>query len=312
MSRTSRTTPSLQVLDAGPLTTVQDAGRTGWAHLGVPRSGYLDAPAATLANRLVGNAEDSAVLETTLGGVTVRPTRSVRLSVTGAWADVRVDGRPERFAEAVSVPAGAVVTVGPARWGVRSYVAVDGGVVTPSVLGSRSGDTLAGLGTPALRDGDELPLGEPCAPSTAGGSSGPAVGSGRGRVLAGWVGQSVDAVRVLRVLAGPRADWLDAPTRLGAATFRVGDRSNRVGLRLEGAVLGRRAGELASEGIVLGAVQLPPSGEPIVFLNDHPTTGGYPVVAVVVGDDLPLCGQLRPGDQVRLEPVEALSPRPTD
>jgi len=116
---------------------------------------------------------------------------------------------------------------------------------------------------------------------------------------------------VLRAVPGPRVDWLDDVAGLHGTTFRVGDRSNRVGLRLEGAPVRRRAGELASEGIVLGAVQLPPSGEPVVFLNDHPTTGGYPVVAVVVPEDLPTCAQLRPGDRVRLELLVAVRTRPS-
>lgn len=281
----------LQVLDAGPLTTVQDLGRPGWAHLGVPQAGALDAAAAALANRLVGNDATAALLETTLGGATVRVAAATTVAVSGAWCTVRVDGRAVAFGEPVSVRADAVVTVGPAVRGVRSYLAVAGGLAVGPVLGSRSTDTLAGVGPPVLRDGDALPLGSP--------------GSGPGAV-------DVDAVRrpagpvTLRVRTGPRRDWFarDAMGTLTAAAFTVTPDSNRVALRLDGAALGRsRDDELPSEGIVLGAVQVPPSGRPLVFLNDHPTTGGYPVLCVVHPDDLGACAQLRPGEPVSFREV---------
>jgi biotin-dependent carboxylase-like uncharacterized protein len=186
------------------------------------------------------------------------------------------------------VPAGALLTVGPAVTGVRSYVAFAGGIAVAPVLGSRSTDTLAWVGPPRLAAGDLLVLG----PSGRLPEPPPAV-----------------VVRprepVLRVRRGPRADWLDRTgwSRLDGSTYAVGPDSDRIGLRLAGPRLERRGGELASEGIVLGAVQLPPSGQPVVFLADHPTTGGYPVVAVVEDDDLDLCAQLRPGDEVRLRLV---------
>jgi biotin-dependent carboxylase-like uncharacterized protein len=283
----STTARSLTIVEAGPLTTVQDAGRPGWAHLGVPRAGALDRPAAELANRLVGNHGSAAVLETTLGGVAFTVSTPTTLAVTGAECVVSVSGRAVAFAEPVSVRAGQTVRVGRASSGVRSYVSVAGGIEVPEVLGSRSTDTLAHLGPPVLRDGDVLAFG-PVVGSPAGVDTGPAR-----RLL---------RPAPLRFHPGPRADWFerDALAALTSTPYTVTAESNRVGLRLEGPVLERvRQGELASEGIVLGAVQVPPSGQPLVFLHDHPTTGGYPVIAIVELDDLWRCAQLRPGEQVR-------------
>lgn len=281
-------TVSLTVEDPGPLTTVQDLGRRGYAHLGVPRAGALDSAAAGYANRLVGNPADAAVLETTLGGVALRVSGSTVVAVTGAPAAVTVDGRPRPLAEPVHVSAGQTVRVGPATSGLRSYVAFAGGVDVAPVLGSRSTDTLSGLGPPPLRAGDRLELGEP-------------VGSPHG-VDVPVVHRYPDEVRV-RVVPGPRIDWFsdDVLARLTEGAYTVSSHSNRIGLRLEGAPLPRRQDdELPSEGLVLGAVQVPASGQPLVFLNDHPTTGGYPVVAVVLPEDLRACAQLRPGASVRL------------
>jgi biotin-dependent carboxylase-like uncharacterized protein len=278
---------SLTLLDAGPLTTVQDRGRPGWAHLGVPRAGALDRPASELANRLVGNHSSAAVLETTLGGVTFTVSAAMALAITGASCAVSVDGRAVAFAEPVAVPAGSTVRVGPATRGVRSYVAVAGGLDVEPVLGSRSTDTLAYVGPPVPRDGDTLPVG-----ARAGEPAGVDIGAAR------WL----DRPAVLRLRPGPREDWFadGALTTLARTSYAVGGDSNRVGLRLDGAALERtRDDELPSEGLVLGAVQVPPSGQPLVFLNDHPTTGGYPVVGVVDTDDLWRCAQLRPGDEVR-------------
>jgi biotin-dependent carboxylase-like uncharacterized protein len=284
-------TTKLTVLDPGPLTTVQDLGRRGFAHLGVPRSGALDVEAAAYANRLVGNPGDAAVLETTLGGVVLRVDAPTSVAVTGAPAAVTVDGRPRPFAEPIALGAGQTVAVGHAVSGLRSYLAFSGGVDTPRVLGSRSTDTLSGLGPPPLAAGTALPLGEP-------------VGTAQG-VDVPVVLRYPESVRV-RVVPGPRLDWFtdDALGALSATGYTVSTHSNRVGLRLEGPPLSRREsselpGELPSEGLVLGAIQVPASGRPLVFLNDHPTTGGYPVVGVVAPADLTICAQLRPGTEVR-------------
>lgn len=277
---------SLRVVDAGLLTTVQDLGRVGLAHVGVPHAGALDAPAAALAQRLVGNPADAALLETTATGTVVSAGRALVVAVTGARCRVRVDGRAVAFAEPVSVRAGATVEVGPALDGVRSYLAVGGGVDVPPVLGSRSTDTLAWVGPPRVRSGDLLPVGRPVA-DPAGVD----------------VAQQRPRSPVLRLLPGPHPGWfpVDVLDRLDATAYAVGPASNRIGLRLSGPVVERsRPGELPSEGMVLGAVQVPPSGQPVVFLHDHPVTGGYPVVAVLHPDDLAVCAQARPGDVLTL------------
>ncbi|GAA5130463.1 biotin-dependent carboxyltransferase family protein [Alloalcanivorax gelatiniphagus] len=275
----------VEVVDPGPLSTLQDLGRRGWAHLGVPRAGALDRGAAALARRLVGGAPDDAVVETTLGGIVLRPRRAVTVAVTGAACDVRVERRSVGHGTPVTVPAGARLTVGSAATGVRSYVAFAGGVAVEPVLGSRSTDTLAWVGPPRLAAGAVLVLGEP----------GPLPQPPPAHVVR-------PRAAVLRLRRGPRADWLDTGgwAALDGSAYAVAPDSDRIGLRLEGPRIGRRPGELPSEGMVLGAVQLPPSGQPVVFLADHPTTGGYPVVAVVEDDDLDLCAQLRPGERVTL------------
>ncbi|MGW4749970.1 5-oxoprolinase subunit C family protein [Streptomyces sp. NPDC004290] len=279
------------VVRAGALTTVQDLGRTGYAHLGVPRSGALDPAAARLVNRLVGNAEDAAVLETTVDGCALRPRCAVTVAVGGAPCPVRVDGRPAAWGTAVRVGAGSVLEVGSAVRGLRSYVALGGGIAVAPVLGSRSTDLLSGLGPAPLAEGAVLPLGAAVAV--------------RGPVDAPpWPGPPDELV--LRVRLGPREDWFTAPALRAFTTraYRVSPTSNRIGLRVEGPALERAVpGELPSEGMVLGAVQVPPDGRPVVFLADHPTTGGYPVVAVVREADLGAAAQAVPGTRVRFVAV---------
>ncbi|SOB80183.1 biotin-dependent carboxyltransferase family protein [Streptomyces sp. 1331.2] len=281
----------LVVVWPGPLTTVQDLGRRGVAHLGVPRAGALDEPALRAANRLVGNEPGTAGLETTLGGVALRAVGRVLVSVTGAPAPVRVDGRPAAWGAPIVVQDGAVVEVGPATDGVRGYLAVAGGIAVPPVLGSRSADLLAGLGPAPLTAGDRLPVGTP-PPYRARPELVPL--------------PAPPTELVLRLRLGPRADWFtpEAVARLGRDGYRVSATGNRVGLRTEGPPVARaREGELPSEGMVLGAVQIPPDGQPVVFLADHPTTGGYPVVGVVPAADLAAAAQARPGTPVRFVPL---------
>ncbi|MFH0516847.1 biotin-dependent carboxyltransferase family protein [Streptomyces sp. M41] len=278
---------ALAVVRAGALTTVQDLGRPGHAHLGVPRSGALDGPTAALVNRLVGNAPGAAVLETTLNGCALRPRSAVTVAVGGAPCRVTVGGRAAAWGAAVRVPAGALLEVGPAVRGVRSYVAVSGGIAVEPVLGSRSTDLLSGLGPPPLTDGTVLPLGRPT-PLYARVEAAPQPGP--------------PAELVLRVTLGPRDDWFTprAVRLFTSAAFSVSPASNRIGLRTEGPALERAVtSELPSEGMVLGAVQVPPDGRPVVFLADHPTTGGYPVIAVVRAADLPAVAQSVPGTPVR-------------
>ncbi|MER7273729.1 biotin-dependent carboxyltransferase family protein [Dactylosporangium sp. NPDC000244] len=275
----------LRVEVAGPLTTVQDLGRPGFAHLGVARSGALDRPALELGNRLVGNPPGAAGLEITLGPFAAVATRAGTVALTGAAAPLRVGGRPAPLNAPVAVRAGDHVEVGRAISGLRAYLTVGGGLGPDPVLGSRSTDTLSLLGPPVLRAGDRLPLGAPgCEPAP--------VDLAPRAVLGGPI--------VLRIAWGPRADLFTDAGRLGTGEYTIRSESNRVGTRLDGPALTRAdAGELPSEGIVLGAVQVPADGRPLVFLADHPTTGGYPVVAVVRAADLPLLAQARPGDSVR-------------
>jgi biotin-dependent carboxylase-like uncharacterized protein len=280
-------TAKLTTVRCGALTTVQDSGRLGHAHLGVPRSGALDAPAMRLANRLLGNDPGAAVLETTLTGCALRPDRDITAVVGGAPCPVTVDGRPAAWGTPVRVPAGAVLEAGAVTAGVRSYVAVAGGIAAEPVLGSRSTDLLSGLGPQPLRDGDVVPVGTPARPVAL-------------PVAAPW--PAPPAELVLPVRPGPRADWFSpaALRTLTSAAYRVSPHSNRIGLRTEGPPLERAStGELPSEGMVLGAVQVPPDGRPVIFLHDHPTTGGYPVIAVVAEPALAAAAQAAAGTPVR-------------
>ncbi|MFF5876595.1 biotin-dependent carboxyltransferase family protein [Streptomyces californicus] len=293
---TSTPAAHLHVVRSGALTTVQDAGRPGWAHLGVGRSGALDAPAARLANRLVGNPPGAAVLETTLTGCAVRPDRPVVAVVGGAGCPVRVDGRPVAWGEPVRVPAGAVLEAGPAVTGLRSYLAFAGGLEPDAVLGSRSADLLSGLGPAPLGAGDTVPLGDPAKRRGPAERCGPPAAAGP----VPWPGAPVELV--LPVHLGPRHDWFTEPAlrTLLTADYRVSPHSNRIGLRTEGPALERsRTEELPSEGVVLGAIQVPPDGRPVVFLHDHPTTGGYPVVGVVAERALAGAAQAVPGTRLR-------------
>lgn len=278
---------SITITDAGALTTVQDRGRFGCAHLGVPRGGALDGPAAAFGNRLVGNSEDAAVLETTMTGLAFHADSALTFAVTGAGCAVTAAGHAVAWGEPVTVPAGSEVVVGPATAGVRSYVAVAGGIAAEPVLGSRATDTLAWVGPPRVVAGAVLPLGRPGEPRPV-------------DTL-----PTASLLGTLFVVPGPRADWFaaDALDLLTGTPYTVAADSNRIGLRLTGTTLqrvrGRIAAELPSEPMVLGAVQVPPNGQPVVFLADHPTTGGYPVIGVVLAESLAACAQLRPGDQVR-------------
>ena len=292
-------TGALLVEAPGLSTTVQDDGRPGHAHEGVPPSGALDRAAFRLANRLVGNPESAAVLETTLSGPALRlqADRLYHVALTGAPAPLTVDGRAVASHAATAVRPGQLIEIGVAGWGLRSYLAVSGGIDEVAVLGSRSTDLLSGLGPPPLAVGRRLPL--RASPDPAPHASGAAdlapavVGRGRGPA-------------VLGVWLGPREDWLadGSMDLLLTTSWSVSPDSNRVGLRLQGPRLAwRGSAELPPEGVLTGAVQVPPAGQPVVFGNDHPVTGGYPVVAVVAAQWLDVAAQLRPGSQVRFRPL---------
>ncbi|MBL7260737.1 biotin-dependent carboxyltransferase family protein [Paractinoplanes lichenicola] len=301
----------ITVVRAGPLTTIQDQGRPAYGHLGVPRSGALDGPALRRANALVGNPIDAAGLETTLMGCALRFERGARVAVTGAVAVVKVDKEP--VSGVIDVPAGSVLEVGRATRGVRSYVAVQGGIDVEPVLGSRSTDTLSGLGPPKLVDGTELAIGvgaepvprpglQPDArsrPNRLNKSDLPDAPSHPSRLNKSDLSEfdEISDELELGVWVGPRDDWFEG-NELFENPYTVSPMSNRVGCRLGGEALRRsRPGELPPEGMVLGAIQVPADGQPLIFLADHPTTGGYPVIGVV--DDVTPLAQARPGSTVR-------------
>ncbi|MGL5818313.1 MAG: biotin-dependent carboxyltransferase family protein [Phycicoccus sp.] len=284
---------AVEVLATGPRCLLEDLGRPGYAAVGVGRSGAADVGAHRLANRLVGNPDECATLEVTLGGLVIRARGRMTVALTGAPAPASVGERGVAASSVLDLPDGTVLRLGAPVTGLRSYVAVRGGVDVPLVLGSRSTDTLSGLGPPPVAVGDILPVGP--APRTF------------PRVDHAARPEHHDGVARLDVLTGPRAPWVGGIDPLARPVWRVGPDSDRVGIRLVGAVVDRveahRDAELPSEGVVRGAVQLPPGGEPVVFLADHPVTGGYPVVAVLTSSAADRAAQLRPGDLVRLCPT---------
>lgn len=279
---------SLEVLRTGPLALVQDAGRPGRAALGVSPSGAADRGAFAAGARLVGNDPTRhAAIEVILGGLSVRATSPCTVALSGAECPTSVDGVAVPWATALGLDPGEVLTLGTPPSGLRSYLSVAGGIDVAPVLGSRSTDLLSGLGPPRLTAGMLLPTG----PRTV--SEEPREERTKRQ----------QGPTDLDLLPGPRTDWLADPTALAGA-WTVSPDSNRVGVRLTGGVLTRASSlvgvELPSEPLVRGAVQLPPSGQPVVFGPDHPTTGGYPVVAVLTEAASDRLAQCRPGDVVVL------------
>ncbi len=281
----------IEVVEGGARTTIQDLGRSGYAHLGIPASGAADRASFTLANRLVGNPEGAAAFETTLTGPVLSFHRAATVALTGARVDATLDGRAVAMDGPVAVRAGGMLKLGTATRGLRTYVAVRGGLVTAVSFGSSSSDQLTGLGPAPLSAGDRITIG------------GDALGD---PVVDVAPVAPMPAEPVLRVRTGPRDDWFapDAVTSLLSETFRVQPEVDRIGVRLGGPRLQwREDRELRSEGMVTGAIQVPPSGDPIILLADHPTTGGYPVIAVVTEEDVAVAAQLVPGMSVHLRPV---------
>ncbi|ANP74475.1 5-oxoprolinase/urea amidolyase family protein [Cryobacterium arcticum] len=300
---------ALEILDPGMLTLLQDLGRPGYASMGVSSSGALDPVSLRAANRLVGNDSGAATLETTFGGLRLRARGEQVLAVTGAAVPLSIRASVPTDGEARTVPFGAPFALGAGEElmmgrptaGLRSYLAVRGGFALEPVLGSLSTDVLAGLGPAPITAGTILPVGTPARGLAAvalpdGGTADP-VGSALG---------SAPTEVVLDVVLGPRTDWFssDAIDVLTGQSWLVSSRSNRVGLRLEGESLTRVVdAELPSEGTVSGAIQIPPNGQPVLFLADHPLTGGYPVIGSVATHHLPLAGQLPPGARIRFNPI---------
>jgi antagonist of KipI len=275
---------TITVIQPGLFTTIQDLGRPGHRAAGVPLSGAADSVSLRLANRLVGNRDDAAALECTLLGPTLRFEHDAVVALVGAVFPGLAGGGATR------VPAGTEIPLGHATAGCRGYLAVAGGIDVEPVLGSRSTLVAAGFGGFAgrpLRAGDGLVVGE----------------AGERPVDRKVAAAASGEQGVLRVIAGAQAEAFGAEA--WSRTFRTSSRSDRMGVRLEGLPLpGAGAfGGLASVAVFPGTVQVPPDGQPIVLLADAQTIGGYPVLGQVIRADLPRAAQLRPGDQVRLEPV---------
>ncbi|WP_314505699.1 urea amidolyase family protein [uncultured Microbacterium sp.] len=278
----------LRVDEPGLLATVQDLGRPGAAALGVAPSGALDRGAARTANRLVGNAEGAAVIEVTMGGFRATAGRDHWFAVAGAWGPIRLAGIEIDPYEAHAWPAGAELHLDWFAHGARAYLAVRGGIEAAQALGSRSTDVLAGIGAAHVQAGDALRVGEATAPIPV-------------AALAPWGAPHDDELEV-ELAPGPRAEWFTASARrrLFDAVWTVTNDADRVGMRLDGPPLEReRPGELPSEGMVPGALQVPPSGRPTILLADGPVTGGYPVIAVATDAALDLLAQARPGTRLR-------------
>lgn len=285
----------ITVVRGGPLTTVQDLGRPGYGAWGIVPGGAADRGSLRLANRLVGNPEGAAALEITAGGFEARFARGALVGLTGAQCPLTVAGRAAAPNGPEWVPAGADVTVGHPSHGVRAYLAVRGGISTPRVLGSRATDLVAGIGAGVLRPGDELPVGAETAHS-------PVVDLAP---VAGWLSPVV-----ITLVKGPRLDWF-APGALEllGGVYTVAQESDRTGIRFTGPPLRLGADhELASEPAIRGAVEVPQDGQPIMFLADHPTTCGYPVIAVAEPAGTDLAAQLRPGQHVRFVVRPPISP----
>jgi antagonist of KipI len=287
----------IQVQEPGLFTTVQDLGREGFGPLGVSASGAADAISLRLGNRLVGNAEGAAGLEITLlGGAFLFPDGAV-LALTGSDFGATLDGRPVELWTSFEAKPGQGLRLGPTRTGARCYLCVQGGIAVKLLLESASTHILSGLGGHegrALRKGDVLKIGE-------------ANGSYRKRTLAAKALGGLSPRKVLRVTPGPQSDWFpESSQRLfyGSA-YRVAEESNRMGLRLEGAAIpARPGGPMISEGVALGAIQVPDGSRPIILFVEQQTTGGYPKIANVISADLHSLGQLRPRDEIRFERVE--------
>ena len=281
-------TRGIEILRPGALSTIQDLGRPGHGHLAVPPSGALAPSAHSLANRLVGNDESAATIETTVDGITLRANTICYVAVTGALAPVTVDHTAASWSMPLLLRPGQVLDVGRATHGLRNYIAFSGGAAAPATLGSRSTDLLSGLGPPKLRAGDRVPLGPP-------------QGTAAPIDFAPYPLPAPEVLR-LRLYPGPRRDWVTPSSldQLAATTWTVTSASNRVGLRLDGPPLHRAiTRELPSEGVVLGSLQIPADGRPVIFLADHPTTGGYPIIGIVPQEDLSHCAQSVPGTRIR-------------
>jgi antagonist of KipI len=287
---------TIQVQAPGLLTTVQDLGREGFGPMGVSPSGAADAISLRIGNKLVGNAGGAAGLEMTLlGGTFVFPEGAI-LALTGSDFGATLDDAPVNLWTSVEAKRGQTLCLGPTRSGGRCYLCVRGGIVVEDFLGSASTHLLSGLGGyegRALRKGDVLKIGE-------------ANGSYRRRTVSAKALKSLSPRKVLRVTPGPQGDWFPEAAHeiFYGSTYRVAEESNRMGLRLEGAPISEGSGgKMITEGVSIGAVQVPSGGLPIILFVEQQTTGGYAKIANVISADLSSLGQLRPRDEIRFERV---------
>lgn len=278
---------SLVVVAPGMQTLAQDAGRPGYGSSGVSASGAFDRSALRQANALVGNAADATGLEVLGGGLRLRATREHVLAVTGAVGPVAVDGRAAEHGRSVVLMPGQELVLGTFTVGLRAYVGVAGGVELDPVLGSRSTDTLSGLGPDPLAEGTKVRVGFP---------------NGHDPDIVDVPALITTGSTTVDVVPGPRDDWFTpaAVASFFASPWTVSSTSNRIGIRLEGKALERSiTDELPSEPCVFGSIQVTSAGSPVVLGPDHPVTGGYPVIAVVVERHLDRLAQVRPGETLR-------------
>jgi biotin-dependent carboxylase-like uncharacterized protein len=289
----------IQVQTPGLLTTVQDLGREGFGPMGVSPSGAADPVSLRLGNRLVGNPENAAALEMTLLGGEFRFPEGGIIALTGSDFGATLHEAPDatraaRLWTSIEVAPGQTLRLGPTRSGARCYLCVNGGIRLRPFLGSASTHLLSGLGGfegRPLRKGDVLDIGAYS-------------GVFHKRTVAPRVLDRLAPRKTLRVTAGPQADWFPAPVRavFFESAYRVTEEANRMGLRLTGpSVTAPHAGQMITEGVSLGAIQVPPGGQPILLFVEQQTTGGYPKIANVIAADLSSVGQLRPRDEIRFE-----------
>jgi antagonist of KipI len=288
---------NLEVIAPGPLSTVQDLGRTGMQHLGFSPGGATDRYAAALGNRLLQNDPAAAVIEITLGNASFRFHRAAGIAITGADASPRLDGRPLLLWQTYTAPAGSVLRFEQTTRGARTYLCMRGGVDVPVVLGSRSTDLLARLGGyngRALRAGDRLPIGATHRPR------------GEQRVPLA-IRPLYQRLMLVRTVPGPQDGAFSPLSRstFFSSLYRVSPRADRTGLFLDGPRLFHvRGADILSEGVTAGSVQVPGTGAPLVLLAEHRSMGGYPKIATVCSTDLPRLGQARPGDLILFVPVD--------
>jgi antagonist of KipI len=300
----------IEVQAPGLLTTVQDLGREGFGPMGVSASGAADRVALRIGNRLVGNAEGTAGLEMTLlGGTFAFPDGAV-VALAGSDFGATLDGKPVEMWTVFEARRGQTLRLGPTRSGARCYLCLRGGIETKLFLGSASTHILSGLGGHegrSLRKGDVLASGTGIPAGSLGGA-----GIIDKRRLASRALEKVEPRKVLRVTPGPQGDWFSEASQqlFYGSTYRVAEESNRMGIRLEGPAISTGSSEeMISEGVALGAVQVPEGGQPIILFVEQQTTGGYPKIANVISADFHSLGQLRPRDEIRFELVNLVTAR---